>query len=331
MKFFKSLNIKTGLSLFSMIFVVVLILFTSFFSASIDPSKWGEAKFISSLLINTALVVFGLVSAIGYADDYYRKKEGSLFFVTYNKFNTTKEKITPYLDKFPFWVRNLHKKELYEKCTRYLIDDFGITQARAIIRHLDQTDIEHLTRPFEKVLRNGKRLYFKALTVEQINAIKNVFDGKIKVNFLHDNYFLNAYNKNNKKTMYEQATEENKGKARKGTFLIASKILISIATALVFAGIGIDSALGSNVGEMLINTASRLCVLFGAIYNGFTITNILVKYDTSFIDYKNTILETFYLEVVQNKTVICLTEDEEAEQDFYSFIGEENEQKVIDS
>lgn len=331
MKFLKSINGKALLSLLSIFAVAVLIFFTSFFNATINPEKWGETQFISSLLINTSLCLFGMVASLGFADDFYRKKEGCLFITTYEKYHSTKEKVIPFLDKFSYWIRLLHKKELYEKSIRYLADEFGITQARQILKHLDIEDLKQLNKPYEKTLINGNKLYFKALTDEQIKSIENVLNGKIKVNFLHENYFLNAYNKNSKKTMYEQATNEQGGKARKGAFLISSKILISVATALIFAGLGIDSALGSNVGEMLVNVASRLCVLFGAVYNGFTITSVLVKYDISFIDYKTTTLETFYLEVVQNKTVKCLTEEEEAEQDYFNFIGDKNEQKIVNS
>ena len=74
MKFLKSINGKALLSLLSIFAVAVLISFTSFFNATINPEKWGETQFISSLLINTSLCLFGMVASLGFADDFYRKK-----------------------------------------------------------------------------------------------------------------------------------------------------------------------------------------------------------------------------------------------------------------
>lgn len=321
-------NTKSLLCVLSVLLVVFLIVFTTVWNAGLDISKWKEQSFISNLLINCAISLFGIIAGLGIADNHYRNKENGMFLLSYSGFLKEREKIEKYLDKFPYWIRNLHKKESQEKCIRFLKDEKGITQAKLILKHLDRNDVKNLDRPFQKELPSGKKLYFKALSLDQINAIILVLDGKIKVKFVHDSYFLNAYSKNDTKSMYEQASMEDKIKNRKSIFLIISKIFFTIALGMIFAGLTVDTANGAKIGEILINMLSRFSILASALYSGFSIAHIMVKYDCIFIDYKKTTLETFYLEVIENHTVKCLTEEEEAEEEYKEF-EEKNNEEII--
>jgi hypothetical protein len=242
--------------------------------------------------------------------------------VTYQNFNTVKNKISQHLDKFPYWVKMLHRRETEDKCIRFLKDQNGITQARLILKYLDINDIESLNKPFSKTLTNGKTIFFKALSNEQILALKDVMNGNIKIDYLHENYFLNAYSKCNNKSMYEQATKEGEVRNQKSFVLILYRILLTIAMGLIFAGVTVEGIDADKAGQILINIFSRLSILASSIYSGYQIAHILVKYDCQFMEYKTNVLETFNLEVIVNRTVVCLTEEEEAEIDFKEVTNE---------
>lgn len=306
----------------SILFVIVLIFITTIWNAGLDVTKWKEKEFLSNLTINCAISLFGIFSAMGLADNHYRTKENGMLDVTYKNFCTAKNKIEEHLDKFPYWIRRLHRKETEDKCIRYLKDQNGITQAKLILKHLDIIDVESLNKPFSKVLDNGKQIFFKSLTNEQILALKEVMQGKIKVEYLHETYFLNAYNKSNAKSMYEQASKESAVRNQRSFVLVLYRILLTIAMGLIFAGLTVEGIDSNKVGQILINIFSRLSILASSIYSGFTIAHILVKYDCQFIEYKTNVLETFNLEVIINKTVVCLTEEEEAEQEYYEVTNE---------
>lgn len=322
---FKKLNGKATLSVVSVVLVVFVILFTSFWSAGIDLTRWGDKAFISSLLMNTAICIFGIMASIGFGDNYFRTLENGLFQSAYKKYDVSRNNINKYVDLFPNWNKQLHEREQKEKNMRYLKEHFAISQAEIILDYLDISEIGNLEKPFKKTI-NEKDYYFKALTQEQIEAIIFVMRGKLKIKFIHDTYFLSAYSKNDKWSMYELASEENKRKNRKSFILISSKIFISIATALIFAGIVVDSSIGADIGVILINTITRLCVLCGSLYNGYNISSTLVKFDVEFINYKIQILDTFYLEVVEHKTVVAITEEEEAKLEYEK--EKENEEVI---
>lgn len=307
----------------SIAFMVVLIIVTTIWNAGLDVTKWLEKEFLSNLVINCAISLFGIFSSIGLADNYYRTKENGMLDITYKNFLIIREKIEDHLDKFSHWVKLLHQRELDDKILRYLKNENGIQQAKIILKHLDVSELDSLNKPFSKDLQNGKTIYLKALSNEQITALKDVMTGKIKIEFLHENYFLNAYTKCENKSMYELAIKENETRNKKSFALVSYRILLTIAMGLIFAGLTVDGINANKLGQILINVFSRLSILASSIYSGYTIAHTLVKYDCKFIEYKTDILETFNLEVVVNKTVKCLTEEEEAELEYKEVYDEQ--------
>ena len=323
---FKKLNGKAVLSIISIVFVVFLILFTSFWDAGIDLTRWRDKTFISNLLLNTSICMFGLMASLGFGDNYFRTLQGGLFQTAIQKFAGIREKISNFIDYFSNWNKHLHEREQKEKYIRYLKEQFGISQAELIIEHLDINEVAELEKPFLKVV-NNKEIYYKALTQKQIEAIVFVMQGKLKIKYIHESYFLSAYTKNYKNSMYEQASNERFLKGRKSFVLISAQIFSSISMALIFAGFVIDCTMGADIGSIMINIITRLCILSGALYNGYNISSKLVKFDVEFINYKSQVLEMFYLEVVAHQTVDAMTEEEEAKQEYERL--KENEESII--
>ena len=326
----KKLNRKTMLSLISIFFILAVIVVTTCFNAGIDPNKWLTKEYLSSTLITLAIAVFGMISATGLGDSYYRSNEQGLFKKTYDDFNQERTKITPIVDKFTAWNAQLYRVEYKSKILRYLKIDFGIKQAEQILK-LDRTQIVNLKEPC-KIEIEGQEYYFKSLTKEQINAVLRVVDGKIKLKFVHESYYLNAYSKSKSKSMYEQASVQEKTKQKKFIGLILYRLTTSIVIGLIFAGLIIDAQGNAEASQVWLNLVSRLFTFFTAMSWGFYISSDIIKDECVFLAYKTRVLETFYLDVVVNKTFVPKTEEELAYEEYHKKMkGEQNNDKRKDN
>jgi len=305
----KVINRKALLVGFSLLFVVVLIAITSFVNAGLDPSYWASDEFKTDMLLTVALVMIGTLTGFSEGDNFYRTKQDGLYVVNYNKFYTERQKIENNLDKFGDWVLRLYRKEAYNKIKRYLINENGIKQAELILK-LDRTQIEQLTEPKAFEIE-GEIRYFNSLTQEQIKAILKVFNGEIRVKYVHESYYLNAYSKNSSKSMYELASEQEKKKRQKLITLMAFRVITTILIGMVLAGLTRDLVEGDKA-QAWIKMLSRYFTLFSAVSWGVFISNDMIKDECLFLDYKIRTLEQFYLDVEVNKTFTTKTEEEKA-------------------
>lgn len=304
-------NRKAILVSMSLVFVMVIVAITSFANAGIDPSYWGSTKFMTNTIFTVSLVLIGVVSGDAEGDNFYRNKDNGLFQTSYNNYNKKRSIIDTIVDKFSDWAYNLYQKETYKKIMRYLKDDFGIKQADMLIQ-LDRTEIIQLKNEPKSFNLNGEVRYFNSLTETQIQAIFDVLDGKIKVKFVHDSYFLNAYAKNGNKSMYEQASEQEKRKKQKFAFLMVYRIIFTVLVAMVFTAFVVESGEEGSKAQAVLNLFSRYFTLFTSVGWGFFIASDMIKDECVFLDYKAMILNQFYLDVEVNKTFVVKSEEEKA-------------------
>lgn len=307
-----AINRKAVLVSVSLIFVMVIIAITSFANAGIDPNYWGSEKFLTDVIFSVSLVLIGVVSGQAEGDNFYRNKQDGLFVNSYNNYNKKRSIIDHIIDKFSDWAYALYQKEYYKKVIRYLRDENGVKQAELLIQ-LDRTEIVQLNEPKSFEL-NGEVRYFNSLTEMQIQAVLNVLDGKIKVKFVHDSYFLNAYAKNGNKSMYEQASEQEKRKKQKFMFLMTYRVIFTVLVAMVFTAFVIEQkgGGGASKSQAVLNLFARYFTLFSSVCWGFFIANDMIKDECIFLDYKATTLNQFYLDVEVNKTFIVKDEETKA-------------------
>lgn len=305
------INRKAVLVSMSLVFVMVIVAITSFANAGIDPSYWGSTKFMTDTIFTVSLVLIGVVSGDAEGDNFYRNKDNGLFQNSYNNYNKKRSIIDNIVDKFSDWAYNLYQKETYKKIMRYLKDDFGIKQADLLIQ-LDRTEIIQLKNEPKSFNLNGEVRYFNSLTETQIQAIFDVLDGKIKVKFVHDSYFLNAYAKNCNKSMYEQASEQEKRKKQKFAFLMVYRVIFTVLVAMVFTAFVVESSEEGSKAQAVLNLFSRYFTLFTSVGWGFFIASDMIKDECVFLDYKAMILNQFYLDVEVNKTFVVKSEEEKA-------------------
>lgn len=317
----KLANRKGILITISLLFVAVLIAITSFANAGIDPEYWKSTKFITDTMFTLSLVLIGIVFGHAEGDNFFRNNEKGLFVATYNNFNQKRNLIEKIVDKFKDWAYNLYKREYYEKCIRYLEDENGIRQAKLILL-LDREKVKLLSTP-QCFKIDGVVRYFNSLNEKQITAILNVLDGKIKVKYIHDSYFLNAYAKNGSKSMYEQASEQEKRKRKNFVVLTMYRVIITLLISMVLTAFVFEQQDGTNVAQAFYTLLVRYFTLFSSVSWGIFIANDMIKEDCIFLDYKSTTLYQFYLDVEVNKTFIAKTDEEKAYEQIQKLLEKE--------
>ena len=303
----KVVNRKAILVAFSLLFIVGLIAITSFVNAGLNPAYWRSSQFVSDMIYTISLALIGIVCGYMEGDNYYRMNVKGLFMLTYNNFFASKKKVEGIADKFSDWNKELFKRESYAKIIRYLKNENGIKQAELLLQ-LDRKDIEKLDEP--QILEiGGEKRYVNSLSPEQKKAILNVFNGHIKVKYVHDSYFLNAYSKNSTKSMYEQAGEQERKKRQKFLFLMTIRVIFTILIGMVMTALTKDLVNGDKA-QAWIKMLSRYFTLFSAFSWGIFIAGDMIKDECLFLDYKIQTLEQFYLEVEVNKTFVAKTDEE---------------------
>lgn len=318
----KIVNRRAVLVAFSLLFIVGLIAVTSFVNAGLNPDYWKSSEFVSDMAYTIALALIGIVCGFLEGDNYYRANVKGLFVITYNNFNTSRRKIEPIIDKFSDWNKNLYEKELYAKVIRYLKNDCGIKQAELVLQ-LDRTQIEQLDEPKSFEI-GGEIRYLNSLSVEQKKAVYKALNGQIKVNYVHDSYFLNAYSKNSNKSMYEQASEQDKRKRQKFLFLMGVRVIFTILVGMVLTALTKEMLEGDKA-QAWIKMLSRYFTLFSAFSWGIFISGDMIKDDCLFLDYKIQVLEQFYLDCEVNKTFVSKSIEEKVKEKLSKIKGVDDE------
>ena len=316
----KLANRKAVLITISLLFLATLIAITSFANAGIDPNYWGSDKFITDTMFTISLVLIGIVCGQAEGDNFFRTNEKGLFVSTYNNYNAKRSLIEKIVDKFKDWNYNLYKREFYNKCLRYLADENGIRQAKLIMQ-LDRSQIVKLNEPQMFVVDNEQR-YFNSLTEAQINACLKVIDGKIKVKYISESYFLNAYSKNGNKSMYEEASKQQERKRKTFLVLTSYRVLLTLLVSMVLTAFVFEQQDGVDKAQAFYTLLLRYFTLFSSVGWGIYVANDMIKEDCIFLDYKAMTLQQFYLDVEVNKTFIAKTDEEKAYEKIQSLIEE---------
>ncbi len=214
----------------ALICMVVIIVFTSIVNAGLDPSKIFTKQNFGNALINAAITIFGVISALPagmVATKQRTNPDGTdgKYLQDFSEYNEIRQKIEPRRIEFSQWHNAQHIKEQTQKCTDYLLSK-GVLQAVDILK-LTVEQVKELTTSKCFSIEN-KNIYFKALTQEQINACVKVLSGGVIVHKLPDYYFLYVDGKSSK-TFYDQAYSE----AVDANFVLIAKLLYRICTGFI--------------------------------------------------------------------------------------------------
>ena len=329
----KNLKRATKESLYVIIALLsmcIIIVFTTFVNAGLDPAKIFTRENAGNALINAAIAIFGLVSTIpaGMVDTKSRLNPDGTpgrYIQVFNAYNNIRQKVEARRLEFSQWHIAQHSKEQYLKCVNYLHSK-GIFQADDVMK-LSKEQICELTTSRSFIVE-GREIYYKALTDYQIAAAVKVVSGKLIVHKLSDYYFLHIEGKSTK-SFYDQAYRETMSENATIAAKIFYRVAIGFVIACIFTGFVIydSDPEESTVRAVLLavtNVITRLFNAFTSSICGWMIGQEIVYRRCYYIEGRTQFLKLFDSDV----DFKALTVEEWARSEYESMKGDSDVRNI---
>lgn len=330
----KGNNFKKIVKGLTILWGAILIVVITLVNVAIDPSRLNFYTWISNTLIICGIMIFGLFMGESLGVDKQTENVNGLYQKNLKDFNDRSnelERILIYFSQFFLWFK---KKELYEKKLKYLIDnDVDGDMVENIVRYVKIEHLEDLSKHAIKLVdRSGKDIFIEKQEINQINAIKDVLQGKIKVDCPNPSYFLNAFENSRTQSILEEGKHIDKEISFNRHFSRAMKISVSIAISLVFSMLTVNEFWGdaSSTQQMTawLNLISRLTALTTSLFSGLISGSTEVKLRARKIKNKYLVL-TLFKNAYESKEFIPQNATELAKKNYESYLEEKQKSEVI--
>lgn len=255
-----------------------------FFRPGIDDSFWGD------LFVSFAICVYSLYFGIIESRNYHMKKFDGRYQRAYSDFKKIREIVMPRDNEFNQWLETYYTKQKHDYYTAILSLHGNINP---YVLDLDRSELPNLLKPYKKCWEdtefNGREdTYFRSLTEEQIKIIEEIFDGKIKVERIPDDYFKTI---NGQIVLNEYVEQARKHKRNRINYvvMIFSRLIMVFAFAFVFAsfGVKIDEAQGKEeILNSIIQTISRIWTMITSFTYGFLVGKQMIVNVCEILEYK---------------------------------------------
>lgn len=303
---------KTVYSSMSLLACASLIIVLSITQAYFDPQKLKTIQYWVNLMIQIALCIFGMIAGKQAGDDIARNTPDGRYKTSLRNYLSVISLIKD-MGLYSYisdWLETFRQRKLTRKTNEFLYDN-GIKQLEVL--DLDFHDLENLREPgFSKnwdntpyrakywdEKRGESRTNFVSYTKEQIEVIRRVKMGYIKVSQLPSTFFVSAFSQSERD---EWESAANAGR-KKGLYLginygyrVVGMALFSVLmTGLEVMSTGAGT--GEEVARMWMTMISRIgTLLMSYIWGAFVGFNV-VKIDNDYLDFKVTTMTNFTEEV----------------------------------
>ena len=292
---------KSIYSISSVAICIILVIVLSLVQAGFDVTKLATLAFWIEFVILAGFSIFGMIGGQRTSDDVQRNKPEGNFRKRLKIFDGLLNYLTGsvFFAYFPDWLFEYRIKKLKKKKEHFLMD-LGIKQMEVL--DLDLNDLENLKQPFKKDWKNtiyeGKykddTTYFLSCSDEQIEAIRYVLNGGIKVSNLSSDYFTTAITLNDT-DMWESASRQDK---KKGTYIAVNysyRLVMLLAICMVTTALT-SGIFEESTAETILTLVKRVFCIMTAYFWGIFIGAQIVKIDTAYLDFKITILTLYQTE-----------------------------------
>lgn len=323
---------KSIYAISSVLICIVLVIVLSLVQAGFDIRKLSQLVFWIEFAILAGLSIFGMMGGQRTSDDVQRNKPDGVFRKKLRKLNNLINGLTStiFYAFFGDWLYQYRLKKLQKKKERFLMD-LGVKQMEVL--DLDFCDLDSLKAPFKKdwkgTIYEGKYkndiTYFLSCSDEQIEAIRFVLNGGIKVSNLPTDYFTTAVTIN-EDDMWESASKQDTKKAIFTAVNYSYRLVMLLVVCMVMTAITAN-IFEESTAETLLNLVKRVFCIMTAYFWGIFIGAEIVRIDTAYIEFKISILEQYKIECEQGLYVHKSLEDmakEEYEKIIKIERGEEN-------
>lgn len=311
---------KTILTIVSLSFVFILTILMSF-GVNLFFRSIQDKDFWSNLAISFVLCVYCLYAGVPEAMNFYKKKIDGRYQKTLNDFLAVREKNSPRDSEFNQWLDEYYKKSKQDYYKSILTLHGNIN---AYVLDLDYYELDKLNKPFKKEwddteFKGRKPTYFRSMSKEQIELVKEIYEGKINVSQIPSDYFK-TYNGSVINSEYVFQSKVKKKNTMQFMLLIFYRILFVFAFAFVFAIIGFDIAdytgnVGAEIFKRVVLAISRVWTMLTSFVYGYSLGKLMVEKDCDILVFKTKINTLFD----NDKDFKAMNEEELAEKEYKEY------------
>lgn len=328
---------KTVYSIVGILVCLVLTVVMSITGMGFDPAVFLTWNYWTRMIIQFGISIFAMITGRQIGDDTQKNKPDGQFRRELSKYKDCYDAIDVggIFDYFEGWLE-FYKARKLEKKTKEAIRDFGIKQPEVL--DLDIEDLPNLAHPFrkdwtgtpyyEKYLdpETGKsQTTFKSLSEEQIEVVRQIMCGAVKVSDVSPSYFMNAL-KGTAVDEWERAAKSDKKKGAKlasgYTYRIFGMLIISLVAN------GLIPQPYDTAESVALNIATRIFVLITSMIWGIYLGFKVVEMDIIFLSYKTYVLK-LYKDEYDRGTYKPSTIEQQAETELAEY--EEEQRKAVES
>lgn len=321
-------TIYSAIGIFGCLLLTVVMSITGM---GFDPKAFSTWNYWTKMIVQFSIAIFAMITGRQIGDDTQRnrktgqfRRELSTYSTQYNRMNDL-----GILDYFEAWL-TVYKEKKLQKKIRETLRNFGIKQFEVL--DLDLSDLENLQHPwvkdwtgtpfYEKYYDEKKKeskTTFKSLSEAQINAVRAVMEGQVRVSDVSASYFLTAL-KGTSVDEWERAAKSDKKKGAKLASGYSYRLFMMLGISLVLNGL-IPSPYDS-ADSVVLNIATRIFVLITSTVWGIYLGFKVVEMDIVFLAYKSYIIR-LCCDEVENGTFKPETIEQQAEREYAEYEAEQ--------
>ena len=328
---------KTIYSVVGILGCLLLTIVMSCTGVGFNPAVIATWNYWVGMIIQFGISIYSMITGSQIGDDMQRNAPNGQFRRELSNYKKNYDRID-FLKIFEFfdkWLSLFREKKLHKKVIE-TIRDFGIKQPEVLDLDFDELDnLRHPYRknwagtPYEEKYYNPKKgkseTSFKSLTETQLDAVKAIMNGAVKVSYVSPSYFLNAL-KGTSTDEWERASQADKKKGQKlasgYTYRVGMMLVLSLASN------GLTTVPYEEAGAVALNIATRIFILISSTIWGIYLGFKMVDMDIIFLGYKAEILK-LYADEYERGTFKPESIEEEAEREVMEY--EEEQKKAMES
>lgn len=321
--FFRQLDLKTGLRAASFIIVVVIVVITSIFSLGLDPASLNWKDWLTRTAILIFFSIYGTVFGESLGKDRSKKKADGSYQAALRNYLGVRQKVLDsrfvgVLEQWLAWDWARHDKSYRVTYLR----KWGIKDPEAVLDNLDRfTDDSFLAQILKHPVlvgkdKDGEEIYLKRETQEQLDAVLDVLDGKVRLPVTHSAYYLDAMSERTASLdAYEIPRHITRTESTVKWASRISKIGTSILVSMFMGMLVVQSVMAADNTQGWMDLVTRLAALIMNIFSGYMIGALIISQETERIVNKEMWLRNF-LDDMETGTFHPVSGNEETKKEY---------------
>ena len=292
---FNRANVSRYLGFFGVVTATIVI---SLYQVGWDPWKIGWQTFIANTMVLLFLGTYGIFFGEAEGTSFFKKLLTGLYQKIKYKFEYWVDRITRegYIDSFPDYITWRYQKDCEHVFHMKLLsvrvfDDSILDLNKDQLLELREHPIEVNGHPYSMI------------SEEQYNAIIDIIDGKVFVDYIDDYNFYIMETANDGVQQVTKVKQTDKRKEKISWKQRISRLLMIVIVALIFAGFFKKSYGEGGGADQTSMIFSRLTVLLGSIASGINTARLLNLEDIYVLEYKASYDKVMYYSI-QNKSFV---------------------------